>query len=644
MPPDRYNSIAEGFLRDTGFYYVSQIGVVQCQAALVNALIERWRPETHSFYFPLGECAVTLEDVALIYGLPTNGLPVTGPTLSSYEALEAECLDQFGVAPRQADCRGSFIKLTWFRALKDRYVKCHTMLLFGTVMFGDKSGAGVHWKFLPLLCNFAGIIQYSWGSACLAHLYRALCRATRVDCKEIDGPLTLLLAWAWIRLPFLAPIPSNPRVFPIAKRWHNWERVNWPYRLSKLEHFRGYLDALQEGQFLWEPYAIGRTDPEVIPPDIRQHSAIWSATVPLISFECVEWHASDRLRRQFGLTQGIPDQERDLGEAHGEVLTGPKNQDWSRTHSSWVMQWTNRYSLVLVDDTVASQNQADIYLHWYRGAFGDHLQLSQMEPQDNQPGDPIHNQENQDPQSPQPPSPRPPAPPPSQTQAQQEPEQSTPYIPDTHSADYLTPPVYQQYWSVPHQESIEQGSFSQLLGFMAPGPGYSYPAYRDIPTGQMAQPSGIAPGRLSLDTRPRQHTSSGTSGGRFSVDSGMSDDATRGIIQSGVDRPVPMSLILESYQPADEDNDDFLVDHPDGDEVEDEDDDADADEDDDEDDADAEDDEDGGDGPVHDSAPTAGTTTSEKGKGYNLRADPLGGALVGIPHPLLRRLQRNARN
>ncbi|QHO24616.1 uncharacterized protein DS421_12g373750 [Arachis hypogaea] len=229
MPPDRYNPIVEGFLQDTGFYHVSQIEVVQCQSALVNALIERWRPETHTFHFPVGECAVTLEDVALIFGFPTNGLPVTGPTLSSYEALEAECLDQFGVAPKQADCRGSFIKLTWFRALKDRlvlvddiqiqrYVKCHIMLLFGTVMFGDKSGAGVHWKFLPLLRNFAGIIQFSWGSACLAHLYRALCRATRVDCKEIDGPLTLLLAWAWIRLQFIAPIPSNPRIFPIANR------------------------------------------------------------------------------------------------------------------------------------------------------------------------------------------------------------------------------------------------------------------------------------------------------------------------------------------------------------------------------------------------------------------------------------------
>ncbi|RYR04903.1 hypothetical protein Ahy_B06g084714 isoform B [Arachis hypogaea] len=89
---------------------------------MINALIERWRPETHTFYFSVGECVVTLEDVAIILGLLTNGLPVTGPTMSSFEALKAECLHQFGVAPRKTDCRGNFIKLTWFRGLKDRIV------------------------------------------------------------------------------------------------------------------------------------------------------------------------------------------------------------------------------------------------------------------------------------------------------------------------------------------------------------------------------------------------------------------------------------------------------------------------------------------------------------------------------------------
>ncbi|RYR73239.1 hypothetical protein Ahy_A02g007585 [Arachis hypogaea] len=78
-----------------------------------------------------------------------------------------------------------------------------------------------------------------WGSACLAHLYRALCRATRVNCKEIDGPLTLLLTWAWIRLPF-----------PLANRWRNWDRDERAYRYHSLAHYKRVLDDLQEGQIL----------------------------------------------------------------------------------------------------------------------------------------------------------------------------------------------------------------------------------------------------------------------------------------------------------------------------------------------------------------------------------------------------------
>ncbi|XP_072080846.1 serine/threonine-protein phosphatase 7 long form homolog [Arachis hypogaea] len=210
----------EEHLRLTGFYHVSQIGVVQYQKTLINALIERWHPDTHTFHLPIGECVVILEDVAIIRGLPTDGLPVTWMTMSSFETLEAECLLQFGVAPRKSYCIGSCIKLTWLRDLKEnlqltdensiqKYVKCHIMLLIGIILFGDKSRAGVHWKFLPLLRDFGSIGQYSWGSACLAHLYRTLCRTSRFDCKKIDGPLTLMLGWAWIRLPYLSLLPRE---------------------------------------------------------------------------------------------------------------------------------------------------------------------------------------------------------------------------------------------------------------------------------------------------------------------------------------------------------------------------------------------------------------------------------------------------
>ncbi|XLS50312.1 hypothetical protein HN51_010989, partial [Arachis hypogaea] len=58
-----------------------------------------WHPDTHTFHLSIGECAVTLEDVAIILGLPTDGLLVTRMTMSSFEVLEAECLYQFRVAP-----------------------------------------------------------------------------------------------------------------------------------------------------------------------------------------------------------------------------------------------------------------------------------------------------------------------------------------------------------------------------------------------------------------------------------------------------------------------------------------------------------------------------------------------------------------
>ncbi|RYR04453.1 hypothetical protein Ahy_B06g084177 isoform C [Arachis hypogaea] len=114
---------------------VSQIPKISGQTALINALVERWNPVTHTFYLPIGENTITLEDVALILGLQETGLPVTGPTNSNYGIMVQEYLMNFGVAPTASEC--------------------HIMSLFGTTLFADKFGAGVHWKFLPLLRNIS---------------------------------------------------------------------------------------------------------------------------------------------------------------------------------------------------------------------------------------------------------------------------------------------------------------------------------------------------------------------------------------------------------------------------------------------------------------------------------------------------------
>ncbi|RYR48150.1 hypothetical protein Ahy_A07g034140 [Arachis hypogaea] len=187
------------------------------------------------------------------------------------------------------------------------------MLLIGTILFGDKSGEGVYWKFLPLLRDFVNIGQ-----------------------------------------------------------WRNWERGDRRYRYMKLAHFRKAFDELQEGQFVWVAYVVDHVDPNIIPPEIYMQSVVWSATVPLVSFECIEWHATDRVRRRFGFIQGVPNQEQNLDKAHGEVLTGPKNLNWATapSHSIWVMHWTNRYHYVLSELPIPSQHPLDSYMNWYRSKFG----------------------------------------------------------------------------------------------------------------------------------------------------------------------------------------------------------------------------------------------------------------------------------
>ena len=41
--------------------------------SLLTALVDRWRPETHTFHLPCGEMAPTLQDVSFLLGLPLVG-------------------------------------------------------------------------------------------------------------------------------------------------------------------------------------------------------------------------------------------------------------------------------------------------------------------------------------------------------------------------------------------------------------------------------------------------------------------------------------------------------------------------------------------------------------------------------------------
>ena len=50
--------------------------------SLLSCLVDRWRPETHTFHFRWGEMAPTLEDVSFLLGLPLAGSAI-GPLEAS---------------------------------------------------------------------------------------------------------------------------------------------------------------------------------------------------------------------------------------------------------------------------------------------------------------------------------------------------------------------------------------------------------------------------------------------------------------------------------------------------------------------------------------------------------------------------------
>ncbi|XP_050882545.1 protein MAIN-LIKE 1 [Lathyrus oleraceus] len=83
------------YLKRAGFSNVAKIGCLNIDSRLVVALLERWRPKTHIFHLPTGECTITLEDVSMLLGLRVNGKAVNGTTQLGNNVY----LDNLGIDP-----------------------------------------------------------------------------------------------------------------------------------------------------------------------------------------------------------------------------------------------------------------------------------------------------------------------------------------------------------------------------------------------------------------------------------------------------------------------------------------------------------------------------------------------------------------
>lgn len=223
-------------LSSTGFQHIALIKQCKIDPALITALVERWRPETHTFHLPWGECTITLEDVALHLGIRVDGRVVAGPSFLHWDEL---CHELLGEVPPENARKGAALKLTWLLNMlraplpeepTTHQLQCrcraYIMYMIGGALIPDKSGNRVHLMYLNLLRDLNNTKKYSWGSACLANLYRELCRASSEVGKSMGGCVILLQSWAWYHMPFIAPrVPRPETTFPLAKRLFTYSEM-----------------------------------------------------------------------------------------------------------------------------------------------------------------------------------------------------------------------------------------------------------------------------------------------------------------------------------------------------------------------------------------------------------------------------------
>ncbi|KAL3503837.1 hypothetical protein ACH5RR_033678 [Cinchona calisaya] len=109
-----YHTQYEGvlhYIRLVGFEGLYRIGSISYDHALIIALVERWRQETHIFHLPVGEAAVMLKDVEVLFALQVDGdVVIPGPEKYTELAWANIHHSLLGFTPHEGDIKGSRIK------------------------------------------------------------------------------------------------------------------------------------------------------------------------------------------------------------------------------------------------------------------------------------------------------------------------------------------------------------------------------------------------------------------------------------------------------------------------------------------------------------------------------------------------------
>ncbi|KAL0403620.1 UNVERIFIED_CONTAM: protein MAINTENANCE OF MERISTEMS [Sesamum radiatum] len=259
-------------------------------------------------------------------GTPDRREPVTGLDLDR-TTIEWQdyCLTYLGFRPAATAFKGSRLQthaiishIAQLEITYDtpheivvQYARAVALLLLGGVMCPDSSGNLIPLLYLTKLEDIVEARNYSWGSAVLAFLYRELCNATNKGKAAIGGALQLL-------------------------------------------------------QFIWQPYDL---DSDVIMAYAADFNPqLWRSSCPLIFYAIVEMHHPERVLRQFGMRQNIPEaiDTRDMS-LHQISRKNRTGTDWNLQHIQYISRWQRRYDTVVQRPPISNRRDTERgYWEWQR--------------------------------------------------------------------------------------------------------------------------------------------------------------------------------------------------------------------------------------------------------------------------------------
>ncbi|WVZ79574.1 hypothetical protein U9M48_027139 [Paspalum notatum var. saurae] len=337
-PPKEYLELDNRWLREGGPIGRHGRGAQpMIDNSLITALVDEWRPETHTFHMPCGEMAPTLRDVSYLLGLPIAWTAV-GPRVvpaSWKDDLEirfagVDRLDDLGALEPHPNARGpAKAWLLQFKATSlhpdtddesvRRSLEAYLLWLFGFIMFKNGTSNSVDKVLIPYAREIAdapedAVPLWSWGSAVLAATYRGLCDACSKDESNarFQGCALLLQLWSYERLAVGRPIVDHRGyeaqyygqhdddgptmgtlwVCPRERTWANEQaRRTYP-------SFVVALDRLVAEDVIWEPYsaaAVGSRAPYGLSSMCTSNETLWYTTASLVYDIYIEPHRPHEL-------------------------------------------------------------------------------------------------------------------------------------------------------------------------------------------------------------------------------------------------------------------------------------------------------------------------------------------------------------